>query len=151
MSPRLRRAERASTPEEPLPAPPRPAGRVLDARLHLLDRQVVDADGAPVAVVDDLELEPLVTAADDGSAGTADGVPTLVVTHLLSGPVLLTRVLTGRPPHSRWHRIAWRHVSDVGTVLRLGLQGDALDVLWIERWLREHVVGRIPGGRRAPE
>ena len=31
-------------------------GRLLDARLHLLDRQLLDDDGDPVGIVDDLEL-----------------------------------------------------------------------------------------------
>ena len=34
-----------------------PRGRVLDAHLHLLDRQVLDRDGTPVTTVDDLELD----------------------------------------------------------------------------------------------
>ncbi|ASR56840.1 hypothetical protein CBP52_08460 [Cellulomonas sp. PSBB021] len=120
-----------------MPDPPRPAGLVLDARLHLLDRQVDDVAGDPVATVDDVEL------------AERDGL--VVVTDLLSGPVLATRVFGGRPPRSRWHRIAWRHVTDVGIVVRLGVHGEELDVLWVERWLREHVIGRIPGGRHAPE
>jgi hypothetical protein len=41
---------RALTPLPPL------AGRLLDAQLHLLDRQVMDNDGVPVTTVDDLEL-----------------------------------------------------------------------------------------------
>ncbi len=137
MSPRLRRHERPFPPDERLPDPPRPAGLVLDARLHLLDRQVDDVAGDPVATVDDVEL------------AERDGL--VVVTDLLSGPVLATRVFGGRPPRSRWHRIAWRHVTDVGVVVRLGVRGEELDVLWVERWLREHVIGRIPGGRHAPE
>ncbi len=42
------------TPPGPTPdlPPDRPlAGRVLDARLHLLDRQVLDADGVPVTTL----------------------------------------------------------------------------------------------------
>jgi hypothetical protein len=31
-------------------------GRLLDAQLHLLDRQVMDVHGAPITTVDDLEL-----------------------------------------------------------------------------------------------
>ncbi len=138
MSPRLRRHERPFPPDERLPDPPRPAGLVLDARLHLLDRQLDDVDGIPVMTIDDLELET-----------DADGVTTVV--HLLSGPVLATRIFGGRPPRDRWHRVAWRHVAEVGTVVRLGIRGDGLDVLWVERWLRDHVIGRIPGGRHAPE
>ena len=43
--------------------------RVVDARLHLLSRQVLDVDGEPVTTVDDLELvaSPAVDdAAPDG-------------------------------------------------------------------------------------
>ena len=32
-------------------------GTLVDARLHLLDRQLLDSDGAPVGIVDDLELD----------------------------------------------------------------------------------------------
>ena len=51
---------------EPMPDYP---GRVLDARLHLLDRQVLDRDGVPVSTVDDLELEevPRLAALDRGT------------------------------------------------------------------------------------
>lgn len=140
MSPRLRRHERPFRTDEALPAPPRPAGLVLDARLHLLGRQVVDVDEVPVATVDDVEL-----------AAPHEGSPDLVVTALLSGPVLATRVFGGRPPRSRLHRVRWSHVTDVATVVRLGVRGEGLDVLWVERWLRDHVIGRIPGGRHDPE
>ena len=37
--------------------PPHPLGQVLDAHLHVLDRQVLDRDGMPVTTADDLELE----------------------------------------------------------------------------------------------
>ena len=40
------------------------AGRLLDAQLHLLDRQVIDVHGAPVTVVDDLELSDVVLDED---------------------------------------------------------------------------------------
>jgi len=124
---------------------PPPDGLVLDARLHLLDRQVLDVDGRPVATVDDLEL----TTPDGGEH--VDGRDDAVVRALLSGPVLGTRIFGGRPPVSRWHRIGWPDVVEVGTVLRLGVRGEGLDVLWVERWIRDHVVGRIPGGRHDPE
>jgi len=140
MSPRLRRGERPFPPDEDLPEPARPAGLLLDARLHLLDRQVVDVDEVPTAIVDDLELTE-----------SRDEPRTLLVSALLSGPVLGTRILGGRPPSSRLHRVRWSHVAAVGTVVRLGVHGDQLDVLWVERWLRDRVIGRIPGGRHDPE
>ena len=95
-----------------LPPDEHPPGLVLDARLHLLDRQVLDVDGVPVCTVDDLEVHGV-----DGS-DLPDGTQTAVVTSLLSGAVLATRVFGGRPPSSRWHRIRWTHVADVGTTVR---------------------------------
>jgi hypothetical protein len=144
---RRRRPERWSGPLAP--EPPQP-GRVLDARLSLLDRQVLDADEVPLCTLDDLELEP----ADDGGRDDRDrpaGAATVLVTGILSGPVLRTRIFGGRPPSSRWETIAWRHVRDLGTAVRLAVRGDDLDLTWPERWTRDHVVGRIPGGRHDPE
>ena len=127
-----------------LPPDEHPPGLVLDARLHLLDRQVLDVDGVPVCTVDDLEVHGV-----DG-IDLPDGSQTAVVTSLLSGAVLATRVFGGRPPSSRWHRIGWTHVADVGTTVALGVHGDTLDVTWTERWVRDHVIGRLPGGRHDP-
>ncbi|KQR16763.1 hypothetical protein [Cellulomonas sp. Leaf334] len=127
-----------------LPPDEHPPGLVLDARLHLLDRQVLDVDGVPVCTVDDLEVHGV-----DGS-DLPDGSRPAVVTSLLSGAVLATRVFGGRPPSSRWHRIRWTHVADVGTTVALGVRGDTLDVTWTERWVRDRVIGRLPGGRHDP-
>jgi hypothetical protein len=97
-----------------------------------------------VCTVDDLELHGV-----DGS-DLPDGTQAAVVTALLSGAVLATRIFGGRPPPSRWHRILWSHVADVGTTVALGVRGDGLDVTWTERWVRDHVIGRLPGGRHDP-
>ncbi|WP_449385055.1 hypothetical protein [Cellulomonas soli] len=140
MSARVR--TRPGNPE--LPELPRPAGRVLDARLHLLDRQCADVDDRPVTTVDDLEVHGV-----DGDPVPC-GDQAAVVTSLLAGPVLGTRILGGRPPSSRWYRLAWSLVNDVGTRIRLTAHGDDLDVTWTERWARDRVVGRIPGGRHDP-
>lgn len=125
---------------------PDPGGRILDARLRLLDRQVLDQDGVPVAVVDDLETSDV----PQPEGRIAPGTPSPVITALLSGPVLATRIFGGRPPASRLHRIPWGTVKDIETVLRLAVKGDTLDVTWVERWLREKVIARIPGGRHDP-
>ncbi|MDR7381489.1 hypothetical protein [Promicromonospora iranensis] len=128
---------------------PRQPGRVLDARLHLLDRQVLDVDGMPVCTLDDLELE----AVDGRSAvdERIDGSVPVVITDLLTGPVLGTRVFGGRPPASRWHRLPWAHVVDIGTAVRLSVRSGDLDATWLERWTRDHIIGRIPGGNHDPE
>src|SRR3954464_8396082 len=68
----------------------------LDAVLHLLDRQVLDADDLMVCKVDDLEL----TVFDDGALG---------VTALLAGmPALVPRYGDdgfGRLLHDFWRRL----------------------------------------------
>lgn len=72
----------------------------LDAGLHLLDRQIADAEGALVGKVDDLEL----TEYDDGR---------LEVTGLLLGPAALVPRLVLRHADQGatwWHRtgLQWR-------------------------------------------
>ncbi|MBE9927919.1 hypothetical protein G8C93_18740 [Cellulosimicrobium cellulans] len=132
--------------------------RVVDARLHLLSRQVLDVDGEPVTTVDDLELVASPTAddaapdrsPDDGPRDAVPGEPAEVGA-ILTGPVLVTRLLGGRPPASRWERVPWADVGHVGTALELTVRADSLDLHWTEDWLREHVVDRIPGGRHDPE
>lgn len=123
-----------------------PAGKVLDAVLHLLDRQVHDADDLVVCVVDDIELS---LEADGAPLGEDAEAP--VITHLLTGPTLGTRLFGGQPPIERMERIPWADVARVDTVLRLRNRAEGLSVRWVEHWLRDHVIARIPGGRHDPE
>jgi hypothetical protein len=125
---------------------PRPAGRLLDARLHLLDRQLLDDSGEPVGIVDDLELAGITVGADvtpGSDAPTVDGI--------LTGQVLATRMFGGRPPRGRLQPLPWRLVAKIGTVVQLRATERPFDGLWLEHWLRDHVIGRIPGGRHAAE
>ena len=126
------------------PVPPT-AGATLDAQLHLMDRQVLDNDGVPVTTVDDLEL-----SGPELDAELPAGTPPPVLTALLTGPVLGTRIFGGRPPSSRLIRIPWEDVADVGVVIRLGVNGENLDAGWVERWIRDKIIARIPGGRHDP-
>jgi sporulation protein YlmC with PRC-barrel domain len=132
-------------PNRPLAPPPTVPGRTLDAQLHLLDRQVLDVDGVPVTTVDDIEV-----AGPEPGEPISEGTPAPVLMALLTGPVLGTRIFGGRPPSSRLIRIPWKHVADVGVVIRLGVRGEGLDADWAERWIRDKVIGRIPGGRHDP-
>ena len=112
------------------------AGRVLDAQLHLLDRQILDADGVPVTTVDDLELD-----GHDPDQPMEPGAPAPWISALLFG---------GRAPASRLLRVPWSAVSKVGTVLSLGVRAESLDASWTERWVRDHIIARIPGGQHDP-
>jgi hypothetical protein len=120
--------------------------RYLDAHLHLLDRQVLDVHGVPIAVVDDLELSEIPA----GQEIPPDTSPP-VITALLSGPTLATRIFGGRPPESRMVRTLWVAIREIGVVIKLSVGRDTQDLFWTERWVRDHVIGRIPGGRHTPK
>jgi len=127
------------------PDAPRPSGRLIDARLHLLDRQLFDADDAPVGIVDDLDVDiPM-------DVDIAGSVPAPLVTGILTGQVLATRIFGGRPPRSKLQAIPWRLITKIGTVVQLSSDAEDLESLWIEHWLRDHLVRHIPGGRRAAQ
>jgi hypothetical protein len=120
--------------------------RYLDAQLHLLDRQVLDVHGVPIAVVDDLELSEIPAGQE-----IPPDTPPPVITALLSGPALATRIFGGRPPESRMLRTPWVAIREIGVVIKLSVGRDTQDLFWTERWVRDHVIGHIPGGRHTPK
>jgi hypothetical protein len=121
-------------------------GRLLDARLHLLDRQLVDDRDDPVGIVDDLELSGLEPDHDIPEGSSAPQV-----TALLSGRVMATRILGLGPPRSLLQEIPWSLVESVGVVVKLQPNDLSLDSNWMEQWLRDHIIKHIPGGRHAAE
>ncbi|GFG51755.1 hypothetical protein CQY20_10820 [Mycolicibacterium agri] len=121
-------------------------GHLVDARLHLLDRQLLDHRGDPVGIVDDLELDGV----HPGRNIDADA-PAPRVTALLSGKVVATRILGGCPPRSRLHEIRWQLVASVGVVVKLKRTDEVIDTNWVEQWLRDHIIRRIPGAKHAAE
>jgi hypothetical protein len=121
-------------------------GELLDARLHLLDRQLLNDDDAPVGIVDDIVLDGVQMDED-----IAEGADAPRATALLSGQVVVTRIFGGFPPVQRLQEIPWKLVACVGVVVRLKPNDMTFDADWIERWLRDRVVKHIPGGRDAAE
>ncbi|BBY43781.1 hypothetical protein [Mycolicibacterium celeriflavum] len=121
-------------------------GRLLDARLHLLDRQMLDSHGDPIGIVDDIELTGLEIDGDIPE----DAQPPRV-SGLLSGQVVTTRIFGGTPPRSRLQEIPWKLVASVDVVVTLKPTEMTFDVGWVERWLRDHIVKHVPGGRHAAE
>jgi hypothetical protein len=121
-----------------------------DAGLHLLDRQILDPDDAPVAKVDDLELRE-----------RADG--RLVVSALLTGPGALGPRAGGhlgswmvavwrrlRPdPDPRPGRIEAGLVTHTDSAVHVSLRGSDLHVDGFERWVRTRIVEKIPGAGHA--
>ena len=117
---------------------------LYDLGHHLLDRRVVDRHGRQLGRVDDIEL--------------SDEDPPRVSAIML-GPEALGRRLGGvlgtvtrsRPDDGMPPRIAWEHVTEIGSDIATDLDADELDFPRSERWLREHVVDRLPGASRSSE
>ncbi|GAA6527647.1 hypothetical protein [Intrasporangium sp. DVR] len=121
----------------------------LDIVLRVLDHQVVGPEREIVGKVDDLEL-------------TGPGTD-LAVTGFAVGPGGLSQRLPGRL--GAWVGAVWRrlssssdpqpvvvpvvHVADLGSAIVLGERvAEALQASFgLERWLRRHVVSRIPGAK----
>jgi hypothetical protein len=133
------------TADDELPAL-RHRGELCDARLHLLDRQLLDDDDAPIGIVDDLELNGVELDED-----IAEGAQPPRVTGLLSGQIVTTRIFGGAPPRARLQEIPWKLVASVDVVVRLKRTEMTFDVGWVERWLRDRIVKHIPGGQHAAE
>lgn len=125
----------------------REAGRIVDAGLELLDRQMIDIEGRMAGNVDDLEL-----AFPDG------GGPPLV-TAILAGPGALARRIGGRigstiaAIHERLQergiegpaRVSFGVVTSIGSDVRLSVSRQDLEIHRFERWARDTIIAKIPG------
>jgi hypothetical protein len=140
-------------------------GRQLWAALHLLDRQLLDRHGQMAGCVDDIELSP-------GAEGT------LYVSAILAGPGVLAPRL-GAPRFGAWRRrsqqlwandrherdghdrpdaegtdptrIPFGRVQRIASHITLAADSDELASYASERWVRDHVIGRLPGSDHAAE
>jgi hypothetical protein len=129
-------------------------GRMIDAGLQLLDRQILDSEGWMAGNVDDLEL----TFPEEGT-----GPP--IVTAILAGPGALARRIGGRlgawieSVQVRLHpneqpgpaRISFGVVKRFDNHVELSVPKEELEVDLLERWVREHIIEKIPGADRSPE
>jgi hypothetical protein len=122
------------------------AGRMLDAGLDLLDRQILDSNDTPVGKVDDLEF-------------TLDDYGRAVVTSLLLGPLVLGPRLGGhlgawvvgigrrlRPDGDpEPARISIDDVREFGSTVKLRIPVEDTGTQALETWLRTKIVLRLPG------
>jgi hypothetical protein len=129
------------------------AGRVLQAGLQLLDRQLVDSDGRLAGKADDLELE----LPEDG------GAP--LVTAILAGPGALGRRIGGRlgalleaaagrlrdGDDRRPARVSLGLVKRIGSAVELSVPRAELETNRLEAWTRDHLIAKLPGAGDAPE
>ena len=129
------------------------SGRVLEAGLHLLDRQLIDSDGRLAGKVDDLELE------------VPEGGGPPVVTAILAGPGALSRRIGGRPGawleavanrlrgagDRRPARVPFGVVKRIESAVDLSVAKAELETNRLEVWTRDHLIGHLPGAGDAPE
>jgi sporulation protein YlmC with PRC-barrel domain len=110
----------------------------------LLDTQVVDRHGVRIGKVDGVIL-----SVSPGSPPRVVAVELSVVTaahrvHRWLGRWLDGAVRRWRLPIGRT-RVPWSRVLSVGLNVKVAIDADRAGVGALERWLRVHVVGRIPG------
>ena len=129
------------------------SGRVLEAGLHLLGRQLIDSDGRLAGKVDDLELE------------VPDGGGPPLVTAILAGPGALSRRIGGRAgawlesvanrlrdgDDRRPARVPFGVVKRIESAVELSVAKAELETDRLEVWTRDHLIGHLPGAGDAPE
>lgn len=127
------------------------AGRERDLGLHVLDRQVVDTDGAAVCKVDDVELTvpedgspPYVSAILCGPQALGPRIGGLLGRWMLFWSEALAREPTGEPG-----RIGMELVTDLDTQITVARSRAELGVHRNEDRAREYVVDRLPGAGHA--
>jgi len=120
-----------------LPQHPDRNGRLVDANLHLLDRQVLDRDDRPILAAGDLELEQ----SDEGRWH---------IVRVILGSGLTARFFGAHRPASTRDTLDWDIITDLGAAISTDVDRDDVDALWTERWWRDHVIVKIPGGQHDP-
>ncbi|MER9605249.1 hypothetical protein [Mesorhizobium sp. M0243] len=112
----------------------------------LLDKQVVDREQIKIGKVDGLVAElrpgkpPRIIAIELGSITLAR--------RLGAGPgrwMARLVVKLGGKQHGEPHRIAWHKVKDIGIDVEFDIDVRETSIFAWQDWLRDHVIGRIPG------
>ena len=129
-------------------------GRVLDAGLKLLDRQLIDSEGMLAGKVDDLELTP-----------SEDDPHQLYVTAILAGPGALAGRLGGRlgqllervsnrlrdSADDRPARVPFGGVKRINSAVDLWVAKQHLETDRLEQWARATIIAKLPGAGDAPQ
>ncbi|MER8390175.1 hypothetical protein NKJ46_28985 [Mesorhizobium sp. M0166] len=118
----------------------------MDLLRDILDKQVVDREQVKIGKVDGLVAE------------LRQGKPPKIVAVEL-GSITLARRLGERPGHwmarlaarlggkrhAEPHHIAWNKVRDIGVDIEFDIDVRETAIFDWQDWLRDHVIGRIPG------
>jgi sporulation protein YlmC with PRC-barrel domain len=121
--------------------------RALDLVRDLLDKHVIDRDGATVGKVDTIVLElregkpPRVAALEIGSVAVARRLHAGLGT-IVAGMQRLVGAGDGEAL-----RVSFPEVQEIGREVRVDVRVADTPALAWERWLRRTVVRHLPGGK----
>ena len=107
----------------------------------IMDQQVVDAEGRLMGKVDGVVLEP------------REGQETRVAGLMIGGTTLLWRI---HPGLARWAEarlggegrityVPWSQVRKIGVDIKVDVEAPRTPAFHWETWVRDHLIGRIPG------
>jgi sporulation protein YlmC with PRC-barrel domain len=119
---------------------------------NLLDRQIVDREGALVGKVDDVELRlppgqpPRVTALLVGQESLGERLGGALGAALAGSARRLRSEEDSAPI-----RIPFEVIAEIGSAITLSISKDLLAEPALEGWLREKFIGRIPGAQHDGE
>ena len=107
----------------------------------LLDRQIVDRDGVPVGKVDDVEFgaDRRIVALLSGQQALGARFGGVLGRWITATAVRLDADRLGP------RRIAYDLVARVDSAVHLRVRAELLPAPPLERWLDDHLIGRIPG------
>jgi sporulation protein YlmC with PRC-barrel domain len=117
---------------------------------EVLDKQMLDSRLRRMGKVDGIVLElregqqPRVICLEAGAPVLAHRVSRRLYRWVNA---LAHRLTPDRPGG---FRIPWSRVREVGLDVHVDLDAEDSPVFALERWLRKHIVRRLPGGRRDP-
>ncbi|HEX8073129.1 MAG TPA: hypothetical protein VF546_24490 [Pyrinomonadaceae bacterium] len=117
----------------------------MDLVRDCLDKQLVDRRGRKMGRVDGIVL-----AWEPGAQPRVVGIEVGAVTqaarlHPRLGAWLARFVRRRGRAQADPYRIPWAKVTPTGNDVTVGVEAERTPALAWERWLREHVIGRIPG------
>lgn len=118
----------------------------MDLIRDCLDKQLLDRNGHKMGRVDGLIMEltgdgeqPRVTFVEVGAVTQATRL------HPRLGRLVAALARRWGRAESDPYRIPWARVVPTGDDVTVGLLAEETPALAWERWLRAHVIGRIPG------
>lgn len=118
----------------------------MDVIRDVLDKQLVDRHGRPMGKADGIIMEwganrqPRLAYIETGAITQANRL------HKRLGKLVEAIVhKLGTKKESERYRIPWSKIVVTGIDITVNVEAESTPAFDFERWLRRHVIGRIPG------